>query len=179
MTLEQQFRSRVREFLARTRISPTRFGRMAMGDPNLLRQIEGGRSLTLRTADRILALVDEIESGGARDPPRRRRGRKRSPPARRTKRSRRTTNRPMNESTNPPTRILRLPEVLARTGMSRTTIYEWMAQERFPRAVPLGARSVGWFESELEAWFRQRSAERPGEPEGAAHLTAGTRRQKV
>ena len=169
MTLEQQFRSRVTEFLERTRISPTRFGRMAMGDPNLLRQIEGGRSLTLRSADRILALVDEVESGGARDPPSRRRGRKRSPRAARTKRSRRTIDRPMSESTNPPTRILRLPEVLARTGVSRTTIYEWMAQERFPKPIPLGPHSVGWIESELEAWFRERTAERPGEPEKAAH----------
>lgn len=168
MTLEQQFRSRVSEFLERTRISPTRFGRMAAGDPNLLRQIEGGRSLTLRSADRILALVDEIESGGARDPPRRRRYRRPTPRTGRTNRSRRTTDRPMEESTNPPTRILRLPEVLARTGVSRTTIYKWIAEGRFPRPIPLGPHSVGWFESELEAWFRKRSAERPGEPEGAA-----------
>ena len=61
MTLEQQFRSRVSAFLERTRLSPTRFGRMAMGDPGLVRQIEGGRSLTLRTADRILAFVDTYD----------------------------------------------------------------------------------------------------------------------
>ena len=179
MTLEQQFRTRVSAFLERTRISPTRFGRMALGDPNLLRQIEGGRSLTLRTADRILAFVAECESAGARDPPRRRRGRKRPPRAGRTNRSRRTTDQPMEpmeQSTNPPTRILRLAEVLARTGLSRTTIYKWMAEERFPRPVPLGTRCRGWIESELEAWFRERIAERPGEPEEAAQLTAGTRR---
>lgn len=168
MTLEQQFRSRISAFLERTRISPTRFGRMAMGDPNLMREIEGGRSLTLRAADRILAFVDEVESGGARDPPRRRRGRKRSPRAERTKRSRRTNDQPMDERANPPIRILRLAEVMARTGLSRTTIYERMAEGRFPRPVPLGPRSVGWIESELEAWFRERIAERPGEPERAA-----------
>ncbi len=153
MTLEQQVRARIRAFLERTRLSPTRFGRMAMGDPNLLRQIEGGRSLTLRAADRILAFVDEWESGGARDPPRRRRHREPSSRAGRTRRSRRTTGQPTKERTNRPTRILRLPEILARTGLSRTTIWEWRRAGRFPQPVPLGTRRVGWIEAEFEEWM--------------------------
>ena len=71
----------------------------------------------------------------------------------------------MKERTNPPTRILRLSEVQARTGLSRTTIYEWMAAGRFPRAIPLGTRCVGWIESEIEEWIRERIAESRGEPE--------------
>ncbi len=153
MTLEQQFWARIREFLEHTRLSPTRFGRMALGDPNLLRQIESGRSLTLRTADRILAFVDEWESGGARDPPRRRRYRRPSPRAGRTRRSRKTTGQPTKERTNRPTRILRLPEIQARTGLSRTTIYEWRRAGRFPQPVPLGTRCVGWIEAEFEEWM--------------------------
>ena len=46
-TLQEQFDTRVSAFLARTGLSRTRFGRMALGDPNLMRQIDGGRSLTL------------------------------------------------------------------------------------------------------------------------------------
>ncbi len=32
------------------------------------------------------------------------------------------TENPMEQKTNPPTRFLRLPEVIARTGLSRSTI---------------------------------------------------------
>ena len=159
-TLEQQFDSRVRVFLGRTGLSPTTFGMKALGDPNLMHQIDGGRSLSLRTADRILAFVSEYDgkTGGTRDPPRRPRYRKPSPRARKTNRSRATTEQPMEQRTNAPTRILRLSEVQARTGLSRTTIYEWRAEGRFPQPVGLGARSVGWIESEVNEWIGERIA---------------------
>ena len=72
-TLEGLFRSRVSAFLGRSGLSPTAFGEMAVGDPNLMRQIGRGRSPSLRTADRILAFIAEQDraSGGGRDPPRR------------------------------------------------------------------------------------------------------------
>ena len=53
-------------------------------------------------------------------------------------------------------RFLRLPEVLARTGLSRSTIYVRLDQGHFPRPVSLGARAVGWIESEVEEWIRER-----------------------
>lgn len=53
-------------------------------------------------------------------------------------------------------RILRRPEVEAVTGLSTTTIYERMALGTFPRPIPLGRKSVGWLESELIAWQRER-----------------------
>ena len=92
-TLEQQFNSRVRVFLGRTGLSPTTFGMKALGDPNLMRQIDGGRSLSLRTADRVLAFVADydLDSGGPRTPPRGHRRRKPSSRARRTRRSRAMT----------------------------------------------------------------------------------------
>ena len=62
-TLEQQFDSRVRVFLGRTGVSPTTFGMKALGDPNLMRQLDGGRSLSLRTADRVLAFVADYRPG--------------------------------------------------------------------------------------------------------------------
>jgi len=168
-TLEEYVRSRIRAFLKSTGISPTRFGRLAVGDPHLVRRIEGGRSLTLRTADRVLAFIADYAggSGGARDPPSRTRHRKPSREASREKTGPARTDQPEDERTRAPTRILRLPEVMARTGLSRTTIYEWRVAGRFPQAVPLGTRNVGWIEAELEAWFRERIADRGGVAVGA------------
>ena len=80
-------------FLGLTGVSPTTFGMKALGDPNLMRQLDGGRSLSLRTADRVLAFVADydLDSGGPRTPPRGHRRRKPSSRARRTRRSRAMT----------------------------------------------------------------------------------------
>ena len=85
------------------------------------------------------------------------------------------TERPRSESaTNPPIRILRLPEVLARTGLSRSTVYVRIEQGRFPRPVALGGRAVGWIESEIDAWLRDRIAEsRGGDAESGERPEAG------
>ena len=56
-------------------------------------------------------------------------------------------------------RFLRLPEVLARTGLSRSTVYVRLDEGRFPRPVSLGGRAVGWIESEVDEWMRERIAE--------------------
>ena len=56
---------------------------------------------------------------------------------------------------NPTTFILRLPAVTARTGLSRSTIYQRIAEGRFPKPVPLGGRAVGWVEAEINDWLNQ------------------------
>ncbi len=56
-------------------------------------------------------------------------------------------------------RFLRLPEVMARTGLSRSTIYVRLEQGCFPRPVSLGSRAVGWIEAEVDEWMRQRIVE--------------------
>ncbi|MCP5357564.1 MAG: AlpA family transcriptional regulator [Pseudomonadales bacterium] len=53
------------------------------------------------------------------------------------------------------TTILRLPDVKARTGLSRSTIYLRVAEGKFPSPVALGGRAVGWVEAELDAWLTQ------------------------
>ena len=63
---------------------------------------------------------------------------------------------PMEQRTNPPTRFLRLPEVKARTGLARSTIYVRLDQGCFPRPVSLGSRAVGWIEGEVDEWIRER-----------------------
>ena len=52
--------------------------------------------------------------------------------------------------------ILRLPEVKARVGLSRSAIYLAISRDEFPQPVHLGARAVGWLESEIEEWIRDR-----------------------
>ncbi len=57
-----------------------------------------------------------------------------------------------------PESFLRLPQVRARVGLSRSTIYLRMQQGEFPTPVPLGTRAVAWLESEVDAWIAARVA---------------------
>jgi prophage regulatory protein len=50
-------------------------------------------------------------------------------------------------------RILRLPEVEHRTGLSRATVYRRISIGHFPAAIPLGGKLVGWRESTINAWI--------------------------
>lgn len=52
--------------------------------------------------------------------------------------------------------LLRRPEVEFRTGLSRSTIYDWMKRGEFPQPVKLGARLVAWRESDIRAWLETR-----------------------
>ena len=56
--------------------------------------------------------------------------------------------------------VLRLPAVIARTGLSRSSVYKLLAEGRFPQPVSLGERSVGWVEAEIEDWLAARLAAR-------------------
>ena len=163
-TLEQQFNSRVSEFLSRTGMRPTILGMKAVGDPNLMREIAEGRSPSLRTADQVLGFINhhEGDSGGARAPPRRRRLREPSSRSRR-----------MNE----PIRFLRLPEVEARTGLARPTIYVRMAEGSFPKSVSLSGRAVGWIEAEIDEWVRERIVDSRGDGETVATDPSGKGRR--
>jgi prophage regulatory protein len=50
-------------------------------------------------------------------------------------------------------RILRLPEVKAITGLSRSTIYARIAAGTFPRPVALGIRAIGWPLDAVDSWL--------------------------
>jgi prophage regulatory protein len=52
--------------------------------------------------------------------------------------------------------ILRLPAVIARTGLSRSTLYVLVAAGTFPQPIGLGARAIGWLETDVESWIMQR-----------------------
>ena len=49
--------------------------------------------------------------------------------------------------------ILRLPRVQEKTGLSRSSIYEKLSKNEFPRQFQLGARSIGFVESEIDKWI--------------------------
>lgn len=53
-------------------------------------------------------------------------------------------------------RLIRLPEVISRTGMSRSTIYLRLKQGNFPQPVEIGPRSIAWYSDEITDWIESR-----------------------
>jgi prophage regulatory protein len=51
------------------------------------------------------------------------------------------------------TRLIRLNEVISKSGLSRGRIYQYINEGKFPANVSLGGRSVAWVESEIEKWI--------------------------
>ncbi|WP_446027532.1 AlpA family transcriptional regulator [Lelliottia amnigena] len=60
----------------------------------------------------------------------------------------------------PERRILRRPEVEARTGFKRAHIYNLMQEGKFPKPIRLGIRAVGWDSMEIDQWIAERLQER-------------------
>jgi prophage regulatory protein len=52
--------------------------------------------------------------------------------------------------------ILRLRAVLLRTGLTRSMAYALLKDGHFPKPINLGARAVGWLESEIDSWIAER-----------------------
>ncbi len=65
--------------------------------------------------------------------------------------------------------ILRLPEVKKLTGLSRTTIYVYMKENRFPKHIKLGPRCNGWLEDEVDQWIDSRISTSRPETTGTEH----------
>ena len=70
---------------------------------------------------------------------------------------------------DPPTRLLRLPQVLERTGLGKTKIYEMQNLQQFPMSVKVTETSVRWVEAEVQTWLDERSRDR-------GHRDVGRRR---
>ncbi|WP_417884329.1 AlpA family phage regulatory protein [Vibrio rumoiensis] len=56
--------------------------------------------------------------------------------------------------------LIRLKEVTALTSLSRSSIYKFISEGRFPKSVSLGDRAVAWIKEEIEEWIEARIAER-------------------
>lgn len=64
----------------------------------------------------------------------------------------------------PHDRILRLPAVVARTGVSRSTLRRLEHAGQFPSRRQLGPQAVGWVQSEIDAWIASRVEVAPPSP---------------
>lgn len=62
----------------------------------------------------------------------------------------------------PPLTIIRRKQVEARTGLSRSSIYARLRHNpkrpsdydpSFPKPISVGAKAVGWIETEIDAWI--------------------------
>lgn len=62
----------------------------------------------------------------------------------------------MSDRNSHPHVILRCADVAARTGLSRSSIYELVKANGFPPPIPIGVRAVGWLESEVDEWIEER-----------------------
>ncbi|MCZ4372310.1 AlpA family transcriptional regulator [Vibrio diazotrophicus] len=69
----------------------------------------------------------------------------------------------MSKSANRVNRFIRLREVMSMTGLSKSSIYDYMNLGLFPTTISLGSRSVGWVESEIEQWMDNQIARRDQE----------------
>lgn len=54
------------------------------------------------------------------------------------------------------TQLLRLPAVIERTGLSRSTIYRKQAEGSFPRAVRISDHAMAWVSSDIDSWISER-----------------------
>ena len=76
----------------------------------------------------------------------------------------------MDKNKSPHKRLIRLPEVLSRTGYGRTSIYRKMEDGSFPKSIKLGgppldpsvfdSRAVAWIEDDVDQWIESRIEER-------------------
>lgn len=55
-----------------------------------------------------------------------------------------------------------MPQVCERTGLSKSTIYKWADEGRFPTPLTLGSKAVGFVEKEVNDWMEEQIAKRPG-----------------
>lgn len=59
----------------------------------------------------------------------------------------------MTDPTQSTDRIMRVKEVMTRSGLKRTALYSKVRDNQFPKPLKLGARAVGWRESDVLAWI--------------------------
>lgn len=50
-------------------------------------------------------------------------------------------------------KLIRIKDVMERTGLARSTIYKYISLGQFPQPIKLGTRAVAWVESEIDTWI--------------------------
>jgi prophage regulatory protein len=59
-------------------------------------------------------------------------------------------------------RLLRLPDVIARVALSRSTILRLVAVGRFPAPMRISERAIAWSAAAVEEWIAARAAQQAG-----------------
>lgn len=67
--------------------------------------------------------------------------------------------------------MLKLGEVIRRTGLSRSTIYKRANEGQFPQQVKIGIRSAAWLESEINDYITECVATHRQQPSKTASVT--------
>ncbi|MBH1930902.1 helix-turn-helix transcriptional regulator [Serratia rubidaea] len=55
--------------------------------------------------------------------------------------------------------LLRMSEIMRRTGYGKAWIYRLISQGKFPRPIKIGSRAIAFVESEVDDWINQRIEE--------------------
>lgn len=53
-------------------------------------------------------------------------------------------------------RLLRLRSVLEMTGLGRSSLYKMVKEQKFPRPVQIGKRTVAWDSTAVAIWIQER-----------------------
>jgi prophage regulatory protein len=70
-------------------------------------------------------------------------------------------------------RILRVSAIVAKVGLSRTTIWRLVKAGEFPQPIELATRARGWFDHEIDNYLEARAAERAAGTVAAKHEFGG------
>ena len=62
----------------------------------------------------------------------------------------------MNKEEIQVNKLIRLKDVIERTGLARSTIYSKIQDGKFPNSISLGERSVAWIDREISEWIEQK-----------------------
>ncbi|PTC03200.1 DNA-binding protein [Vibrio mediterranei] len=56
-------------------------------------------------------------------------------------------------------RLIRLKEVLHKTGLSKATLYRQIAAGKFPMSIQIAYRAVAWEEDKIDEWLIKKVSE--------------------
>ena len=60
----------------------------------------------------------------------------------------------MTETPNQSISLLRLPDVMARTGFKRATVWNMVKDGRFPKPIQIGLRAIAWPSTSIDSWIQ-------------------------
>jgi prophage regulatory protein len=66
------------------------------------------------------------------------------------------TNKEFKMETQTTSKLLRRPQVEAKVGLRRSSLYDLLKRGEFPQPIKIGERCIAWLESEIDTWIAQR-----------------------